>query len=225
MTKSRGILPPRRWWHDDELAWLIALYPDVKTDLVAEALGRTVKQCYQKARQLGLGKSAEYLASPEACRLRRGEHVGAAYWFGKGHTPWNKGSHFTAGGRSAETRFKPGTRNGRAAKLWQPIGSTRLSKEGYLQRKVSDTGYTPRDYVGVHTLLWQEHHGPVPPGHALCFKNGDKTDIRLDNLELVTRAELMRRNSYHTNYPPEIRRVIQLRGALNRKINARSKTE
>jgi hypothetical protein len=32
----------------------------------------------------------------------------------------------------------------------------------------------------------------------------------------------MRRNSLH-NQPREIRQLIQLRGALNRKINARSK--
>lgn len=77
----------------------------------------------------------------------------------------------------------------------------------------------------LHTALWRQHHGAIPRGHAVVFRNGDKTDIRIDNLELVTRTELMRRNSYHTNYPPEIRQCIQLRGALNRKINARSKTE
>jgi hypothetical protein len=35
----------------------------------------------------------------------------------------------------------------------------------------------------------------------------------------MSRAESMRRNSYH-NYPKELAQLIQLRGALNRKINA-----
>ena len=55
------------------------------------------------------------------------------------------------------------------------------------------------------------------------FKPGRKTTdparITADGLELVTRAELMRRNSYHNNYPKEVALLIQLKGALNRKIN------
>lgn len=222
MTKPRGIRPPRKLWSEEDIAWLVALYPDIRTDMVAEALGRRITQCYQMAATLGLRKSTAFLSSPDACRLRRrpGEqHVGAQYWFPRGHAPWNKGTHFTAGGRSAETRFKKGNR----PQTWKSIGSLRTSKEGYLQRKITDTGYPPRDWVSLHVLLWREHHGPVPAGHKLRFRNGDKTDIRLDNLELVTDAENMRRNSYHTNYPPEIRQAIQLRGALIRKINKRSK--
>lgn len=37
----------------------------------------------------------------------------------------------------------------------------------------------------------------------------------------MTRAELMRRNSLHTNYPPQLVSLVQLRGALNRQINRR----
>ena len=39
----------------------------------------------------------------------------------------------------------------------------------------------------------------------------------LENLQLVTRAELMRRNTIH-NYPAPIPQLVQLRGALTRKI-------
>ena len=57
------------------------------------------------------------------------------------------------------------------------------------------------------------------PGRA----STDEARIALDALELVSRAELMRRNSRHARYPPEVNQLIQLKGALNRKINARSK--
>lgn len=216
MTQRRG---PRQLWSEDDLAWLVTLWPDLKSDLVAEALGRRLTQCHGMAGKLGLKKSAEYLASPDACRLRRDDNPGADFRFKPGIVPWNTGMKgWTAGGRSAETRFKPGQKPA----SWKPIGSLRLM-DGYLQRKMTDTGYPPRDWVGEHILLWQEHHGPVPAGHKLRFRNGDKTDIRIDNLELITDAENMRRNSFHTNYPPEIRQCIQLRGALIRKINKRSK--
>ena len=66
----------------------------------------------------------------------------------------------------AETQFKPDTR----PHTWKPIGSTRLSREGYLQRKISDTGYPPKDWVGVHILMWQEAHGPLPKGFAVSFR-------------------------------------------------------
>lgn len=83
-------------------------------------------------------------------------------------------------------------------------------------------GYPPRDWRPVHVLLWEEHRGPVPEGHAIVFRNGDRTDIRLENLACISRAELMRRNTRH-NLPPEINQVISLRAALVRKINNRSK--
>jgi hypothetical protein len=47
--------------------------------------------------------------------------------------------------------------------------------------------------------------------------------ITLGRLELISRAENMRRNSYHTRYPKEVAQLIQLRGALNRQINKRLK--
>jgi len=210
---------PRRRWSEDEIAWLVALWPDVKSALVAEALGRRLSQCHYMAHKLGLKKSAEYLASPDACRLRREDSPGIAYRFQPGIKPWNTGlKGWKAGGRSAETRFKKGYR----PHTWKPVGAERLSKEGYLQRKMTDTGYPPRDWVGVHILLWREHHGPVPPGHKLRFINGDKTDIRIENLALISDADNMRRNSLH-NYPHEIRQCIQLRGALVRKINRRKR--
>jgi hypothetical protein len=113
----------------------------------------------------------------------------------------------------AETQFKPGVR----PHTWKPIGSRRLTKDGYLQRKISDTGYPPRDWVGEHILLWAKAHGPIPKGHALIFKDRNKSNICLDNLELITRRELMRRNTIH-NYPPELVDVIRLGAALKRQL-------
>nr|WP_288356107.1 HNH endonuclease signature motif containing protein [uncultured Pseudomonas sp.] len=89
----------------------------------------------------------------------------------------------------------------------------RFSKEGYLQRKVTDTGYPPRDWKGVHILLWEEAHGPVPSGHCLAFRDGNKRNITLENLELITRAERMRRNTIH-RYPPELKGAIRTLGRL-----------
>jgi len=71
--------------------------------------------------------------------------------------------------------------------------------------------------------MWEAQNGPVPRGHIVVFKDGNRENLVLDNFELVTRQELMRRNSYHTRYPREIGLVIQLKGALQRQINKRER--
>lgn len=65
--------------------------------------------------------------------------------------------------------------------------------------------------------MWQEAFGPVPPGFAVCFKDRDKAHRALDNFELISRADLMRRNSVH-RLPPELASAIQLNGALKRRL-------
>jgi hypothetical protein len=114
----------------------------------------------------------------------------------------------------AETQFRKGSR----PHTWQPIGATRITDDGYLQRKVTDTGYTPRDWVGEHVLLWTAAHGAPPPGHAVIFRDGDKRHVSLENLELVSRADLMRRNSIHAVLPPGLKAAVFQLGILRRAL-------
>lgn len=116
-----------------------------------------------------------------------------------------------AGGRSAETRFKPGNR----PHTWVPIGTEQI-RDGYLWRKVTD-GHGRHDWRQVHVMLWEQHNGPVPKGLILVFRDRNKQNIQLDNLELITRAENCRRNSIH-RYPPELKEVIRLQKKLERAI-------
>lgn len=227
MTQSRGILAKRRPWGEVELRMLRESYADSRTDDLAAALGRTLTTVYQKAISMGLRKSAEYLATDNACRIQRGKQNEAmkAAQFKPGLTPWNKGAKGVTGTQEAcrATQFKPGA----VPHTWKPIGTLRINADGVLERKVTDDGRGPRDWVGVHRLVWIEANGPVPDGHVVVFKPGRKTTelevIAADFVECVTREELMRRNSYHTNYPPEVAKLIQLRGAINRQINKRAK--
>jgi hypothetical protein len=103
------------------------------------------------------------------------------------------------------------------------VCSSDLVSDGFLQRKVSETGYSPRDWRPVHVLVWEAAHGPVPKSHAVCFVNRDRNDFRLENLELVHRRDLMARNSIH-NLPAPLKEVIHLKAALSRQITMRSRT-
>lgn len=224
MTKSRNIYAPRRRWTDAELEILRRNYPHEQTRLIAQQLGRTESTTYQKALKLGLHKSAEYLASPAACRLDG--KIGSAHRFHKGQASWNKGTHWTAGGRSAETRFKPGQLSGRARQLLKPLGTMRVNADGYLDQKITNEGSGGRRWKAVHRLVWEREHGPVPAGHVVVFKPGRRTtkfeEITLDAVELVTREELMQRNTVH-RYPKPIAQLIQLKGAVQRQINKRER--
>jgi len=199
----------KRWTPEDEYK-LRQLYARCSNAAIGNHLGRSEIAIGLHARKIGLKKDADFLASQMAKNQ-----------FRPGQTPWNHGQHYTAGGRSAQTRFRTG---GRPCN-WQPIGSDRTTKEGYMQRKTADTGCSRRDYVPLHHLVWRMHGREVPRGHALVFIDGNNRNFDIGNLQLLSRAELMRRNSVHTKYPKEIAELVQLRGALNRKINARIKHE
>lgn len=227
LTRSKGVNQPKAEWNEDRLETLRRCYASFKTEDLAFVLGLRTGQVYAKAKQLGLAKSEEYLASPAACRLRRGDNVGAEYRFQKGHTSWNKGTKGRAGVQEAcrATQFKPGQSPANTL----PIGSTKFDKSGVLLQKVTnDPGNNSKRWRAVHELVWVAANGPVPPKHIVVFKPGMRSnvleEITIDKVECISLAENMRRNTIH-NLPPELKQVVQLRGVLTRAINEREKYE
>ena len=208
----------RHRWTAAELDTLRRLYPVEPARIIAEQLGLPIKKVYSKAHTLGLNKPGEWMAERSRRLMEDPNHPGRRTWFKAGAEPHNKGKPHPARGRAVETQFKKGMR----PHTWQPIGHTRETKDGYLQRKVSDTRCTRRDYVGIHHLVWRMHGRDIPPLHALCFIDSNKRNFDINNLELVPRAELMRRNSVH-RHGPEVARAYQLIGAVRRQINRRSR--
>lgn len=118
-----------------------------------------------------------------AAKKNHGIRSGYDGRFPKGNRPWNAGGHYAAGGRSAETRFKPG----QLPHTWMPKGSERVNSDGYLDVKVEE----PNKWRAKHRLIWEAAHGPIPKGHAIIFADGDKTNVQLDNLVLVSRGQLV----------------------------------
>jgi len=225
MTKSKGVNKAKYVWHPEVQQLFVMLYPDISTKELAEAMGISLSCAYSKADALGLKKSAAYMASDKSGRIQRGRSDPrmVSTQFKKGQTSWNKGSKgLMLGG--VETQFKKGDMPHNTLE----VGSYRITKDGTLQRKISnDKGSNSKRWRGVHELVWIEANGPVPEKHIVVFKPGMRSqkleEITLDKVECLSLSENMQRNTYHNRYPKEICRVIQLKGAIKRQINKREK--
>lgn len=212
---------PRHYFSPEEDAHIRADYPTGDTAALAQRLGLTVGAVQRRASRLGVQKTTEFMRQlgqrQAATRRARGYTAGQ---FPKGHVPWSKGKKgLQIGGR--ETQFQKGHQRNPTV----PIGHERIdAKDGYLIRKIREDGPASRKWRAVHILVWEAAHGPLPPGHAVAFKDrGPRhTDITLDRLELITRAELLRRNTIH-RFPEPIRLALAMKARLTRVINAKTR--
>lgn len=110
--------------------------------------------------------------------LRMGLKTGRTGCFEKGLKTWNKGLKGYMGANA--TSFKKGS----TPKNTRPDGSERIcSKDGYVLIKVNGK------FMYKHRHLWELHNGPIPEGCNISFINKDKTDIRIENLILVSNQE------------------------------------
>ena len=206
-------------WSLDDLKILTGTYANSSSAIIAKTLSRDIRHVYQKAAQMGLRKSAVFFASNKAGRIQRGRTHPAmrANQFKSGHKTWNTGMKGWAAPGTEATRFKPGT----VPPNRQQVGALRINSEGQLDIKLYDG---LRAWVQLHHYNWFLTHGEWPArGSVLRFKDSDPHNPAIENLELITRRENMRLNSVHTIYPPEIARLVLLKGALNRQINKRTK--
>jgi hypothetical protein len=196
----------RKYWTPKETRVLIKIYADTITADLAKQFNCTVKQIYNKAKRLNLSKSEHYLQNYGG----RIKETNIATQFKKGHKSWNKGlKGLQMGG--VETQFKAG----RLPHNTKPIGY-RSTRDGYLVEK------TDKGFEFVHKLLWKQHHGEIPPGMFVVFKDRNKQNICIENLEVIDRVEHIRRNHIQ-NLPQELKEVIHIKKQITRKINSYGK--
>jgi hypothetical protein len=67
-----------------------------------------------------------------------------------------------------------------------PIGTECVKGDGYIWVKIADPG----KWRQKHLLLWEKANGPVLKGHKVIFGDGDRQNIDINNLILVTAKQL-----------------------------------
>lgn len=101
--------------------------------------------------------------------------------YAKENKPWNTGKKGICTGWEM-TQFK----RGNLPPTHLQVGSE-AEREGILLIKTAE----PNVWMRKHIVVWEMHHGTVPDGYVVSFKDGDKMNCVIDNLFLVSRGALI----------------------------------
>ena len=164
-VKNKG---PRHIWSDEEKQYLAEITP-----------GRGYKEIQS---MMSCKFGFDYTHHQIKGAITRNKlNTGRTGRFEKGRATWNKGTKGLT--KANVTSFKKGQK----PHNYKPLGSERITKDGYCEIKVSDTG---RRWKSKHLVVYEKHHGKVPRGSVVIFLDGDKRNFDIDNLHLVTRNQL-----------------------------------
>lgn len=204
----------RKYWTDKEVEKLIRLYPTTLGADLAKMFECRINVLYDKAYKLGLKKDKEFMAEVFRERMKDPNHGGKKHQFKKVDIPANKGmkqeEYMTPASidRTKATRFKKGD----VPLNTRPIGSERMDADGYTLVKVTD-----RNWKLKHRLIWEKTYGKIPKGYNIQFKDGNKQNMDISNLYMISRSNQMNENSI-TRYPSEVITAIKRISKINKLI-------
>lgn len=126
------------------------------------------------------------LSTDEISRMKRNLKLtsGIDTRFKKGETSWNKGKKMKAETyeKCKKTMFQKGNKTYNT----RTVGTERIDVDGYTYIKIAE----PNKWKLKHRVIWEEKYGTIPKGYNLIFLDGNKQNLDLDNLILVSNSEL-----------------------------------
>jgi hypothetical protein len=213
---------------DQEKRLIHKMYPHYCTRELAQELHRSEASIYRFAHSNGLLKSIEYMNSIKSGRFTRPSVAGMNSRYKKGHVPYNKGKKqieymsSEAIERTKATRFVKGALPHNTNKQGDGAITIRTEKTGK-QYKYIRIGLG--HWQLYHQYIWCQEYGKYDSNtHCLWFINGNSLDVRLDNIELITRRENAQRNAgkFHS-LPPELKHTNKLIKQIKSKIHGKQK--
>lgn len=184
--------------------------------------GRSRSAILARAQQLSVRKNPDLIRVLGSFYTQHPNAV--AHRFQKGQIPHNKGLRRPGWfrGRMRETQFVKGITPPNTVPVGTLVRISGGNSDGYYKRKMADSpgpGLSRFGWKLEHVRIWEEKHGPLPRGHIVVFKDRDRSHLTLKNLECITLAENMRRNTIHARRAPAQKRAIYALIALKRKIS------
>lgn len=198
-------------WTAKKIEELKSLYPNEYNYNIVKILNISYGSIVNKAYLLGLKKSNEFKEKELKRQADRLRVVGISTRIKKGTIPPNKGMKM--GSIIYEKCKATMFHKGNIPHNTKYNGYERINKEGYIEVRVSNGVF-----VLKHRKIWEEVYGQIPKGCNVRFINKNKTDLRIENLELVNKQKNMSLNSIH-RYPQEVKEAIYLISKLNKTIN------
>lgn len=107
--------------------------------------------------------------------------------FRRGKSPANKGKKWDDY-LSKEQQEKARTtcfKKGNIPQNHREVGSKRVNVDGYHEIKVAE----PNKWQLEHRVIYEKAHGTIPKGSKVIFADGDKDNLDLDNLVLVSSSQ------------------------------------
>ena len=201
----------KKFWTEDEKVLFKQLYPNMFAEDVAKLFNCSVRSVYNIASQMKVKKSIEWQRQELQRQAVRLKIVGKERRFEPGHIPANKGQKMDIEQyeKCKVTMFVKGNKPHNIK--WN--GYERVSKDGYTEVRVAEKIFKLK-----HRIIWEQTYGPIPDGMIIVFKDKNKQNFDIANLEMITKQESIARNRM-TNYPPELRNLIKLNNKLKKKLN------
>lgn len=212
-------------WSEKEDNIMRDMFPDNYTKDVCKVLNRSYQSVVGRSYTLRLLKSEKFFEMQKkdlADRIKEGRNPSFVHnGFKKGIIPHNKGKKMDEESLKimSKTFFQKRHIPHNALPPFSEV--KRLDKRCnrlYIYIKLPNE----RKLVVKHQYLWKSVHGEIPKGHKVVFKDGNTLNCVIDNLELVSNAELMVRNSI-VRYPALLGSTIRVLGRLKRTIKNKEK--
>lgn len=184
----------KKKWNSDELEYIRIHYPNTSNDELMKRFECSEKSLYTAANLLKVRKTKEYKSTTFGEILKNAGHSSR---FKPGQVAFNKGKkwhEFMLPEAQAKSRAKC-FKKGNIPHNTNEIGHQRITKDGYIEIKVSDNVESKYNYKLKHRLVWEEYHGEIPKNHQVRFIDGDKTNFNIENLKLLSLADSLVINS------------------------------
>lgn len=110
--------------------------------------------------------------------------------FEKGNIPVNKGTKGLM--KANKTSFKKGN----IPSNHKEVGYERINVDGYIEVKVKE----PNIFKLKHRVIYEQHYGEIPKGYKVIFADGNKLNVDLNNLILVSNSEELIMNRHNLRF-------------------------